>query len=101
MSEKLENFVLLGVMIMVAALIPALILSPLAVKRASDKMAKIEENHNEITFYLDGEEVEYENIDLSLYQYTFDEEENKVFLTKKQDVTYTNSTRMIPFFIFR
>ena len=50
---------------------------------AVEREKTIENNHNEITFYLDGEEVEYENIDLSLYQYTFNEEENKVFLTKK------------------
>lgn len=43
---------------------------------------KIEENHEKLTFYLDGKEVDFDKIDINLYQISYDMESGKVFLTK-------------------
>lgn len=46
-------------------------------------LCEIEENADDYTFYLDGEEVSYDAIDIRQYSISVTEEENKVFLTKK------------------
>lgn len=43
----------------------------------------IQENADDWTFFLDGEEVVYENIDINQYNISWNEESHKVFLTKK------------------
>ena len=38
-------------------------------------------NTENITFYLDGEMVDSENIDLNLYKWIYSEEEQKVYIS--------------------
>ncbi len=40
-------------------------------------------NDSSITWYLDGEIVDVENIDLNQYKCSFNEDETKVFITKR------------------
>lgn len=41
----------------------------------------IEENHNDLNFYLDGNEVSFDSIDIRQYQVSYDATANKVYLT--------------------
>lgn len=43
----------------------------------------IQENADDWIFFLDGEEVVYDNIDINQYNISCDEEKHKVFLTRK------------------
>ncbi len=53
---------------------------------------------NNYTFYLDGNEINVENIDINQYQITIDNEKEKVFLTHKDTSYYpipNNNTYII------
>lgn len=50
---------------------------------ANEKMQMVKESPEEYSFYLDGEDVEYDKIDLDQYKITYDLESKKVFLTRK------------------
>jgi len=42
----------------------------------------ISQNADQLSFYVDGIEVEYENINMDYYEITYEKETGKVFLTK-------------------
>lgn len=46
--------------------------------------------------YYNGEEVDPKTIDISLYEYTVNDEKHTIYLTDKQGGQSTNSTMMIP-----
>lgn len=55
-------------------------------KQRKEKELVIEnvtENADEYTFFLDGVEINFENIDINMYDVSFNEETKKVFLTRK------------------
>lgn len=48
--------------------------------KSAEQIEQLKTN-KEYTFYIDGAEVDCNNIDISLYNYTIDKEQKKVFLT--------------------
>ena len=46
-------------------------------------VSEIKENTKDWTYFLDGQEVSFENIDLDQYNISYDKGKNKVFLSKK------------------
>lgn len=60
-------------------------------------LTEIEENAESISFYLDGVEVEYDHIDIAQYDVSYDEENGKVFLTKKES---KSGSSFVPFFFW-
>lgn len=65
-----------------------------------EMVKEIEENATNLTFYLDGEEVLFDNIDIRQYQISYDTTSNKVFLTQKIESTNKISS-FIPIFMPR
>lgn len=65
-----------------------------------EMIKKIEENAANLTFYLDGEEVLFDNIDIRQYQVSYDTTSNKVFLAQKVESTNKISS-FIPIFMPR
>lgn len=58
-------------------------------------LEEIEKNADNLTFYLDGVEVLYENIDINMYNFSYEKDSNKVFLTHKE----TGRRTIIPIFL--
>lgn len=59
-------------------------------------ISTIEENADDWTFYLDGEEVSFDNINIRQYQVSYEVETRKVFLTKKADQKNTFMPIFLP-----
>ena len=80
-----------------AGVIMALAASFFIVRHLENKSVEsLIENRSDWTYYLDGEEISYENIDISNYNVSFNEEEQKVFLTRKADKKTTFFPIIIP-----
>jgi len=97
MAQVVAKFTI--TIIIVLIIIRTLILIPETVseaeKEAKAEMEFIETNAEEFSFYLDGVEVEYDNISLEQYDMDYDLDSKKVFLTKK---TGRDSIAIIPIF---
>lgn len=80
MEESTKNRILLTVVLGIMILCTVIVFDRHISEKILTRMIK---NHPNIEFYLDGSLVEYANIDLKFYNFTYDEEKEKVYLTKK------------------
>lgn len=77
----------------VALIVILKIVQPIVAKDAVETQSKLK---TEYTWYYNGEEVDSDKIDLSLYDYTVNDEKRIVYIAEKRPVIYKRET-ILPF----